>query len=85
MTDITTAPTIRVNGDPRAVDPGSTLLALVVALTGHALHPDGSRIDGGRLGVAAAVGGVVVPRGRWAQRVLGKGDDVEIVTAVQGG
>ncbi|MDQ4214675.1 sulfur carrier protein ThiS [Microbacterium capsulatum] len=77
--------TVRVNGDEHAVASGATLLDLVVRLTGHALRPDGSRADGGRLGVAAAVDGTVVPRSRWSARALAAGDEIEVVTAVQGG
>ena len=36
-------------------------------------------------GVAAAVNGEVVPRGLWAATPLRRGDQVEVVTAVQGG
>jgi sulfur carrier protein len=36
-------------------------------------------------GVAAAVNGDVVPRGSWAVTLLRDGDQVEVVTAVQGG
>ena len=36
-------------------------------------------------GAAAAVNGEVVPRGSWAATPLRDGDQVEIVTAVQGG
>lgn len=79
------AQTIRVNGEDRSLAEGTTLLALVAELTGHDLRDDGSRADGGRLGVAAAVGGSVVARSRWAGRALAAGDQVEIVTAVQGG
>jgi sulfur carrier protein len=35
--------------------------------------------------VAAAVNGDVLPRGSWAKQVLHDGDQVEVVTAVQGG
>ncbi|MDR2998929.1 MAG: sulfur carrier protein ThiS [Microbacterium sp.] len=76
---------IQVNGDAIDAHPDDTLLDLVVRLTGHALHDDGSRVDGGRLGVAVAVGGAVVPRSRWSARPLAAGDEIEIVTAVQGG
>ncbi|MCR4489888.1 sulfur carrier protein ThiS, partial [Micrococcus luteus] len=38
-----------------------------------------------RLGVAVAVGGEVVPRSAWATRALAAGDEVDVVTAVQGG
>lgn len=78
--------TVHVNGEERTlVGEAPTLRDLVDAVTGHELGPDGSRLDGGRLGFAAAVGGDVVPRGRWSTRVLAQGDEVEIVTAVQGG
>lgn len=36
-------------------------------------------------GVAVAVNGTVVPRGRWPQTVLTEADEVEVLTAVQGG
>jgi sulfur carrier protein len=36
-------------------------------------------------GVAAAVGGEVVPRAEWANRRLAEGEQVEVVRAVQGG
>jgi sulfur carrier protein len=36
-------------------------------------------------GVAAAVNGDVVPRRAWAATPLRDGDQVEVVTAVQGG
>ncbi|WP_238423454.1 sulfur carrier protein ThiS [Gordonia sp. 'Campus'] len=36
-------------------------------------------------GIAVAVDGAVVPRGRWARHTMTDGAVVEIVTAVQGG
>lgn len=78
--------TVHVNGEERTlVGDAPTLLELVGAVTGYELGADGSRRDGGRLGFAAAVGEDVVPRGNWRTRVLAQGDEVEIVTAVQGG
>ncbi|MCE4027908.1 sulfur carrier protein ThiS [Microbacterium sp. Au-Mic1] len=85
MTDTPTAPTIRLNGARHDVAAGSSLLDLVAQLTGRELRTDGTRVDGGRLGVAAAIAGSVVPRGGWALRTLADGDEVEVVTAVQGG
>ena len=82
---MTTTQTVRVNGEEQAVAADAFLLDLVRTMTGHELRADGSRADGGRLGVAAAVGGTVVPRGRWGAQALAAGDEVEIVTAVQGG
>ena len=35
--------------------------------------------------MAVAVGGEVVPRSAWATRELAAGDEVDVVTAVQGG
>lgn len=62
-----------VNGSPRELPAGATLAELAAAI---------------RLpvaGVAVAVGGEVVPRGRWPVRTLADGDRVEVVTAVPGG
>jgi sulfur carrier protein len=64
---------LRVNGESRAVSPGTTLDLLVATLT---TAPSG---------VAAAVNEAVVPRGQWASTALGDGDRVELLTAVQGG
>jgi sulfur carrier protein len=64
---------IRVNGRPRDHNPALTLDSLVASLTAA---PSG---------VAAAVNETVVPRGDWARTVLGEGDRVEVLTAVQGG
>ncbi|QIQ07167.1 sulfur carrier protein ThiS [Streptomyces liangshanensis] len=65
--------TISVNGEPRAIGAATTLDALVATLT-----PAPS-------GVAAAVNETVVPRTRWSGTLLGEGDRVEVLTAVQGG
>ncbi|RBM19884.1 thiamine biosynthesis protein ThiS [Streptomyces sp. PT12] len=65
--------TVWVNGERRALASGTTLDALVGALTSAAS------------GVAAAVNETVVPRGRWAGTALADGDRVEVLTAVQGG
>ncbi|WP_046504925.1 sulfur carrier protein ThiS [Streptomyces odonnellii] len=64
---------VSVNGEARDLAMGTTLDVLVATLT-----PAPS-------GVAAAVNETVVPRGRWAGTVLGEGDRVEVLTAVQGG
>jgi len=45
-------------------------------------------VDGlgrGRSGMAVAVNGEVVPRSRWPATELADGDQVEVLTAVQGG
>jgi sulfur carrier protein len=64
---------ITVNGTSETYPPGTTVAALVarVCATVH--------------GVAVAVGDAVVPRAEWGGRTLRDGDEVEILTAVQGG
>jgi len=64
---------IVVNGKPSEVTAGTTLAAVVAAMTAT-----GS-------GVAVAVNDQVVPRGAWPTTRLGDGDRVEVLTAVQGG
>jgi len=64
---------VRLNGEPRELPDGSTMVQAVAELTAAAT------------GVAAAVNGDVVPRGSWAATRLRDGDQVEVVTAVQGG
>jgi len=65
--------TVTVNGSPREVPAGTTVGQLVAQLTGA---PSG---------VAAAVNGDVLPRRAWAKTPLADRDEVEVVTAVQGG
>jgi sulfur carrier protein len=65
--------TVTVNGEPRDVPAGTTVAQVVATLT---RQPKG---------IAAAVNGEVVPRGGWAGRALRDQDQVEVVTAVQGG
>ena len=64
---------VRLNGEPRKLPDGSTMAQAVAELTVTAT------------GVAAAINGDVVPRGSWAATLLRDGDQVEVVTAVQGG
>ena len=66
---------VLVNGSPQELDAGSTLDTVVSSL------PDAPR---GR-GVAVALDGEVIPRGRWPSTQLGEGARVEVVAAVQGG
>lgn len=65
---------ILLNGRSRQVE-ARTLEELLVEI---GLAPD-------RKGIAVALNGEVVPRGRWQTRRLSGGDSVEIVGAVQGG
>ena len=65
--------TVTVNGEPREVAAGTTVAQLVAQVTDA---PSG---------VAAAVNGDVLPRRAWADTPLADRDEVEVVTAVQGG
>jgi sulfur carrier protein len=65
--------TVTVNGTPRDLPSGVTLADVVGQLT---QSPKG---------VAAAVNGEVVPRRWWPATPLAERDEVEVVTAVQGG
>jgi sulfur carrier protein len=62
-----------INGEPHQV-PASLSLAQAVAL-----------LTSARGGVAAAVNGDVVRRAVWNTTSLTDGDEVEVLTAVQGG
>jgi sulfur carrier protein len=64
---------VKLNGEPRELPDGSTIAQAVAELTTA------------QAGVAAAVNGDVVPRGLWTATLLRDGDQVEVVTAVQGG
>jgi sulfur carrier protein len=64
---------VTVNGERRDIPAGTTVEQLVGQLTG-ALS-----------GVAAAVNGEVLPRRAWAVTPLADSDQIEVVTAVQGG
>ena len=76
---------ITVNGTERSWAQGGTVATLVAEITGRTLSADGRAADGNRLGVAVARNAEVVPRSQWSSVVLTPGDDIEIVTAVQGG
>ena len=64
---------VGLNGQSRDLPDGSTVAQAVTELTAAAA------------GIAVAVNGDVVPRGSWAVTRLRDGDQVEVVTAVQGG
>ncbi|MFJ8105391.1 sulfur carrier protein ThiS [Streptomyces sp. NPDC096132] len=64
---------ISVNGERRAVAPGTALDSVVRSLTPAPT------------GVAAALNETVVPRAEWSATALSEGDRVEVLTAVQGG
>ena len=76
---------ISLNGTGRTVAGDSSIAALVSEVTGRPLAADGRATDGRKLGVAVARNAQVVPRSLWSATALAEGDDVELVTAVQGG
>lgn len=65
--------TIVVNGEPHETASAMSLADAVALLT---KAPSG---------VAAAVNGEVIRRAEWRQTQLSDGDEVEVVTATQGG
>jgi sulfur carrier protein len=66
---------IHVNGVATDGRDGATISELLTAL--------GVETQG--RGVAVALNGEVVPRGRWRERQVADGDRVEALTAMQGG
>ena len=66
--------TIQVNGAERALDI-ENVAALVAALG----------IAADARGIAVALNGAVVPRGRWPTAALAAGDRIEVIRAMQGG
>ncbi len=62
-----------VNGEPRDLNPGTTVNDVVRTLTAS---PDGC---------AVALNGAVVPRSSWPEQPVAPGDRLEVLTAVQGG
>jgi sulfur carrier protein len=64
---------IVINGQPHQVEAEVSLAGAVSLVTAAAT------------GVAAAVNGDVVRRGAWESTTLAAGDQIEVVTAVQGG
>lgn len=77
--------TFHLNGAVHPLDGPRTVADLVAAVTGRAIGANGVPVDGGRLGVAVARNADIVPRSQWSATAVVAGDDVEIVTAVQGG
>jgi sulfur carrier protein len=66
---------IALNGDDRELRDDATVVDAVVASAG----------DPERRGIAVALDGEVVPRGRWADTALSEGQRVEVLEARQGG
>lgn len=76
---------INVNGQAQDHEEGSSIAALVSAMTGRQILETGVTADGGGLGLAVALNAELVPRSRWSATILRPADEVEVVTAVQGG
>ena len=64
---------VTMNGEPVELTDGATTAAAVQVLTSAAT------------GIAVAVNGEVVRRATWESTRLADGDQVEVLTAVQGG
>ena len=64
---------VLVNGAPRQLPAGTDVCAVVRSLAPSAA------------GTAVAVNGEVLPRTSWPATTLAEGDEVEVLTAVQGG
>jgi sulfur carrier protein len=64
---------LRLNGTTRTAADGATVADVVATLTSASS------------GVAVAVNGEVVPRGEWPTTPLRDGDQLEVLTASQGG
>jgi sulfur carrier protein len=65
--------TVTINGERRDIPSGTTVEQLIRQVTDQVK------------GIAAAVNGEVVPRREWPAVALADRDQVEVVTAVQGG
>lgn len=67
---------ITLNGARRTLAPGTTVSELVAETTG---------LTATARGIAVAVNSRVVPRSLWDGTTLGADDEVEVVSAAQGG
>jgi sulfur carrier protein len=66
---------VTINGEPRRLQPGATVASVIELLD----------VAPGARGVAVALDGEVVARGRWAETELHDGALMEVVAAIQGG
>lgn len=62
-----------LNGEPHAVDDGTTVATLV------------TRVAASPRGIAVARNGDVVPRSAWNEVLLEADDEIEVLEAAQGG
>ena len=66
---------VTINGKPFTLSNDATLLNALQKL----------QIDPSRSGIAVALGYDVIPRTKWSETTLQNNDEIEIVTATQGG
>ncbi|HET7571175.1 MAG TPA: sulfur carrier protein ThiS [Gaiellaceae bacterium] len=66
--------TVLVNGEPRLLEPGTTVEALVRTL-----------VEEPERGVAVALDREVLPRRAWGETTLRDGQEIEVLQAVAGG
>ncbi|MGO4855699.1 sulfur carrier protein ThiS [Arthrobacter sp. 2MCAF14] len=76
---------IKLNGADHTLSDDASVTTLVSHVTGRVVDSSGQTADGRKIGVAVARNSEVVPRSQWAATALADGDELEIVTAVQGG
>jgi sulfur carrier protein len=70
---------ITVNGEPQTLPEPVTVEAIVATTLARSGRERAAR------GVAVAVNMTVIPRADWESTRVGDGDEIEILTAVQGG
>lgn len=76
---------IRLNGVAGFATSSLNLTDLVAEVIGIDVSPQGEAEDGQKLAIAVAHNGEVVPRSQWFITHLRTGDEIEMVTAMQGG
>ncbi|MDQ0030287.1 sulfur carrier protein ThiS [Arthrobacter bambusae] len=76
---------IKLNGADHTLSDDASVTTVVSHITGRVVDSSGQAADGRKIGVAVARNSEVVPRSQWAATALAEGDELEIVTAVQGG
>jgi thiazole synthase len=66
---------ITLNGEPAEIEEGASLERVV----------ESAGADPAKRGIAAALGGEVVPKAEWSGTIVREGDEIEVVSAIQGG
>ncbi len=76
---------ITLNGAQEFATAALNLRDLIFEVTGRVISPQGQAEDGQNLGIGVARNGEVIPRTQWFTTHLTTGDEIEILTAMQGG